>query len=74
MFTFLVLAAFFWLFGKGIGLAFRLTWGAAKLIGSLLMVIALPVLGLCALTVGGAVLLLPLAMVGIAVAVLKACV
>lgn len=74
MFTFLTFVAFFWLFGKGIGLAFRLTWGAAKLIGGVLMVLALPVLGLCALTVGGAVLLLPVAMVGMAVAILKACV
>ena len=73
MFTILMLIGFFWLFGKGVSLAFRLTWGVAKIVGSILMFLALPVLGLCALFAGGVMLLVPLAMVGIAVAVLKAC-
>ena len=72
MFSFLVMIGFFWLFVNGIGLAFRLTWGAAKVIGSLLMALALPVLIVCVLFAGGVLLLVPLFMVGIAVAVLKA--
>lgn len=73
MFTFLMLIGFFWLFFKGLGLAFRLTWGAAKIVGSILMFLALPVLGLCAVFAGGLMLIVPLAMVGIAIAILKAC-
>lgn len=73
MFTFLMLIGFFWLFFKGLGLAFRLTWGAAKIAGSILMFLALPVLGLCAVFAGGLMLIVPLAMVGIAIAILKAC-
>ena len=74
MFSFLVMIGFFWLFVNGIGLAFRLTWGAAKVIGSLLMALALPILILCVLFAGGVLLLVPLIMVCIAVAILKACV
>ena len=74
MFSFLVMIGFFWLFVNGIGLALRLTWGAATVIGSLLMALALPVLIVCVLFAGGVLLLVPLFMVGIAVAVLKACV
>ncbi len=73
MFTVLMLVLFFWLFLKSLGLAFRLTWGAAKLAGGILMFLALPVLGLCAVFAGGLMLIVPLAMVGIAVAILKAC-
>ena len=74
MFSFLVMIGFFWLFVNGIGLALRLTWGAAQVVGSLLMALALPVLIVCVLFAGGVLLLVPLFMVGIAVAVLKACV
>ena len=49
MFSFLVMIGFFWLFVNGIGLALRLTWGAAKVVGSLLMALALPVLIVCVL-------------------------
>ena len=74
MFSFLVMIGFFWLFVNGIGLALRLTWGAAKVVGSLLMALALPLLIVCVLFAGGVLLLVPLFMVGIAVAILKACV
>ena len=70
MFSFLVMIGFFWLFVNGIGLA----WGAAKVIGTLLVALALPILILCVLFAGGVLLLVPLIMVGIAVAILKACV
>lgn len=73
MFEILTVVLFVWLLGKAIGLAFKLTWGVAKAAASILMVIALPVLILCLLFAGGIALIVPLAIVGIAVGILKAC-
>ncbi len=70
----LTLAVFFWLLFKGIGLALKLTWGAAKIFAGILMAIALPLLVLCLVFAGGILLLLPLALAGIAVGILKICV
>ena len=61
-----------WLLVKTIGLAFRLTWGVAKIIASILMVIALPVLIICLVFVGGIALLVPVVMIAIAAGILKA--
>ena len=63
-----------WLFFKAVGLAFRMAWGTAKIIASLLFVIAVPLLVLCLVFAGGLVLLLPLALMGIAFGLVKACV
>ena len=73
MFELLVLIAFVWLLVKALGLVFKLTWGAAKVTASILMVIAMPVLVLCLIFAGGLVLLLPVAIIAIAVGVLKTC-
>ena len=73
MFELLTIILFIWLLGKAIGLAFKLTWGVAKVAASILMVIALPVLVLCLLFAGGIALIVPLAIIGIAVGILKAC-
>lgn len=73
MFEILVCIVFIWLMVKSIGLAFKLTWGIAKIIASILMVLALPVLILCFLFVGGIALLVPIALIGIAAGILKAC-
>ena len=73
MFELLTLVIFAWLMIKAIGLAFRLTWGMAKIIASILMVFALPVLIVCFLFVGGIALMAPIAMMGIAFGILKAC-
>lgn len=44
----LILVGFIlWLFFKSVGLALRMTWGLAKLIGVVLMTVALPVAGVC---------------------------
>ena len=56
-----------------IRLAFKLTWGVAKVAASILMVVALPALVLCLLFAGGIALIVPLAIVGIAVGILKTC-
>ena len=73
MFELLTLVIFVWLMMKALGLVFKLTWGMAKVVASILLGIALPVLIVCMVFAGGIVLLVPVALVGIAVAILKAC-
>lgn len=73
MLDLLFVIAFFWLFFKALGLAFRLAWGTTKVIASLLFGIAVPLLVVCGIFAGGIALLLPLALVGIAFGLLKAC-
>ena len=73
MFELLVLAIFIWLFVKSVGLALRLTWGAAKLIASVLLALAMPALVLCMVFAGGLMLLIPIGIIAIAAAILKSC-
>lgn len=73
MFEILTLIVFVWLMVKAIGLAFKLTWGIAKVIASILMIFALPALIVCMVFVGGLALLVPIILVCIAVGILKAC-
>lgn len=74
MFELLVIVAFVWLLIKAVGLAFKLTWGMAKIFASILMVLALPLLIVCLLFVGGAILIIPVAMIGIAAGIMKSCI
>ncbi|MBQ7051017.1 MAG: hypothetical protein IJN87_10340 [Firmicutes bacterium] len=74
MFELLTIVIFIWLLVKTIGLAFRLTWGMAKIIATIMMVIALPVLIFCLVFVGGLALMIPIAVIGMAFGLLKACV
>ena len=74
MFELLTIVVFVWLSIKAIGLAFKLTWGMAKIIASILMVLALPLLIVCLLFVGGAILIVPVAMIGIAAGIMKSCI
>jgi hypothetical protein len=74
MFELLVVAAFLWLFIKGLGLAFRVTWGLTKAVAIVLFVLAMPALLGCLLLAGGVLLLIPVALVGIAFGILKAAV
>ncbi len=73
MFELLTIAIFIWLLVKTIGLAFKLTWGVAKVAASILIGLALPVLIVCLVFMGGLALLVPLAMIAIAAGILKAC-
>ena len=73
MFELLTIAIFIWLLVKTIGFAFRLTWGVAKIVASILIGLALPVLILCLIFAGGIMLLVPLVMIAIAAGILKAC-
>ena len=74
MFELLTIAIFVWLMVKAIGLVLKLTWGTAKVIASILIGLALPVLIVCFVFVGGIALLVPVAMIAIAAAIVKACV
>lgn len=74
MFELLTLVLFAWLFVKVIGLTLRMTWGIAKITVSLLIGLALPVLFVSLIFIGGIALLFPIAMIAIAAGIVKACV
>ena len=72
MLEIIVTVLFCWLFFKAMGLAFRVAWGTTKIIASLLFAVAIPMLLAGVLFAGGILLLLPLILMGIAFALLKA--
>ena len=74
MFELLTTILFVWLGCKAIGLMLKLTWGMAKIVASVLIALALPVLVFCLIFLGGIALLVPLAMIAIAAGIVKACV
>ncbi|MDY4582942.1 MAG: hypothetical protein SPD81_08870 [Candidatus Faecousia sp.] len=74
MLEFIACIVFVWLMVKAFGLTFKLTWGVTKLAASILMGIAVPLLIVCLLFVGGIALIVPVAVIGIAVGILKTCV
>lgn len=74
MFELLTVVIFVWLVWKAIGLAFRLTWGIAKFAASVLIALAMPLLAFFILCVGGAVIILPIILVAIALWILRVCV
>ena len=73
MFELLTIAIFIWLLVKSIGLAFKLTWGAAKIVASILIGLAFLVLIVCFVFIGGIALLVPVVMIAIVAGILKAC-
>ncbi len=74
MFDILLVILFCWLFLKALGLAFKVAWGTAKIIASLLFAVALPLLAVCLIFAGGLLILIPIALIAIAFGLLKACV
>ena len=74
MFELITIVLFFWILGKSIGLAFRLTWGLAKIAASFLLLLAIPMLVFCLIFAGGILLLVPLVFVGMAFGILKLCI
>lgn len=74
MFEILVTALSVYFFIGAIKLAFRITWGATKIIATVLLSLAVPVLILCLIFAGGAVLLIPVLLIAGAFALLKKCV
>ena len=61
------------LFVAAIRLAFKITWGVTKIIATVLMVLAIPVFIVCLIFAGGMVLLIPVALIGGAIGLLKLC-
>lgn len=74
MLDILIIVLFCWLLWKAVKLAFKVAWGTAKVAASVLFAIAVPMLVLGALFVGGIALLLPVALVAIGFGLLKKCV
>ena len=72
MLEILTVVLFCWLFFKALGLAFRVAWGTTKILASLLFAVAVPMLIAGVLFAGGILLLLPLILVAVAFALLKA--
>lgn len=73
MFEVFALILFCWLFWGAIRLTFKVTWGLAKVAAVILFVMALPTFVGILLMAGGFLLLVPLALVGAAFGILKAC-
>ena len=73
MLEILAVIGFCWLMWHGLKLAFKVSWGILKAVAWVLFVLAVPVLILVLMLAGGIALLLPLAMVVIALFLLKVC-
>ena len=71
MLELLITILFIWLAVKVVGVLLQLAWGTAKMIGSVLFVLAVPVLFLCLLFAGGGILFLPVILIAAAYGVLK---
>ena len=65
---------FCWIFIKALGLLFRLTWGVTKIVASLLLSLAVPMLVACLVFAGGLLILIPLGLIGLAFGLLRACI
>ena len=74
MFELLTLVVFVWILIKCIGLMLRITWGVAKIVAAIILVLAFPALLVCLLFAGGIALLIPVAMVALAAGIVKTCV
>ena len=60
-----------WLLIKAIGLALKITWGATKIVATILITLAVPVFIFCLIFVGGFILLLPTALIAGVLGLLK---
>ena len=74
MFEILVTALSIYFFIGAVKLAFKITWGATKIIATVLLSLAIPILILCLVFAGGAVILVPALLIAGAFALLKKCV
>lgn len=66
MFELLIGIVFIWLFIKVFALTFKVAWGVTKIIATILLVIALPILLIGLLFAGGIVLLIPFGLLAVA--------
>ena len=67
MLELIIIVLFCWLLFMAFRLMFKLAWGATKVIALLLSVFAIPTLIGCLFLAGGVILLLPVAMLVVAV-------
>lgn len=73
MFELFVFVLFVWLSVKAIGLAFKVTWGLAKITAMVMFTLAIPALFISLLVVGGLTILIPVGLLAVAVGILKSC-
>ncbi len=73
MFEILVTALSLYFFIGAVKLAFKITWGATKIIATVLLSLAVPVLILCLIFAGGAVIIVPALLIAGAFALLRKC-
>ena len=74
MLELLTIVVFCWLSFKLLGLFFRMAWGIAKFVATLLFILALPMLALCLIFAWGMLILVPLGLLALAFGILKACI
>ena len=63
---------FVWLFIKAFGLVFKVAWSLTKVLATVLFVLALPALIVCFIFAGGILLIIPVGILGLALALLSA--
>ena len=59
------------LFSQAISLTLKITWGIAKIIATILLVLAVPLFIVCFVLVGGFVLLIPVGLILGAIGIIK---
>ena len=73
MFEILVTVLSIWLFIGSVCLALKIAWGTTKIVASVLLALAAPILILCLIFAGGAVILVPAFLMAGAFGLLKKC-
>ena len=73
MFEILITLLSIWLFAGSVRLAFKIAWGTTKIIATVLLAVAVPILVLCLIFASGVMLLLPVALIAGAFGLLKKC-
>lgn len=73
MISILLTLLFLWLLFKAVKLVLKMSWGIVKLLALVLIVLSLPTLAGCLLTMGGLLLLLPLGLILAVLLLIKLC-
>ena len=73
MLEILVSIAFIWVGFHALKLMFKVAWCLAKVFAIILMLLAFPGLLVCIFVIGGAIVLVPFAMLALAFGLLKSC-
>ncbi len=74
MFEILTIIISLWIFIKAVKLALKITWGLAKIIATVLLVLFVPVLFVCIFFIGSFTLFLPVITAAAAFIILKKCI